>query len=83
MTEISRIQKKFEEGLGRKLRLFSSKYFAYNEYTLQITDKLGIDFIFARGIPGADALTYKAKEYRTRILSVSNIQSPQMGSGSL
>ena len=82
-AEISRIQQKFNRGLGRKLRLFGSKYFAYNEYTLQITDKLGIDFIFARGIPGMDAVTYRAKEYKTRILSVSNIPSPLMGSGSL
>lgn len=83
LAEISRVQQKFHQELGRKLRLFSSKYFAYNEYTLQITDKLGIDFVFARGIPGADAVTYKAKEYKTRILSVSNIQSLLMGSGSL
>jgi hypothetical protein len=82
-AEISRIQEQFQKGIGKKLRLFSSKYFAYNEYTLQITDKLGIEFIFARGIPGADAVTYKAKEYKTRLLSVSNIQSPEMGSGSL
>lgn len=82
-AEISRIQDKFEKHLNKKLRLFSSKYFAYNEYTLQITDKLDIDFILARGIPGANAVTYKAEEYNTRILSVSNIPSAEMGSGSL
>lgn len=80
---ITRIQDKFQKCLNRKLRLFSSKYFAYNQFTLQITDKLGIDYVFARGIPGASAVIYQAQEYKTKILSVSNVQSAEMGSGSL
>lgn len=82
-AEISRIKDKLQKCIDRTMRLFSSKYFAYNEFTLQITDKLDIEYIFARGVTGASSFTYKAEEYNTKILSVSNILSPEIDSGSL
>jgi len=54
----------------------------YDEVTLRVTDKLGVKYILARGTAGAKAVVYKAKEY-TKILSVSNVPSEEMGTGSL
>ena len=67
----------------KSLRLFGSKYFVYNESTLQVAEKLGIDYIPARGSAGAKAVVYKAEEYKTVIVSVSNVLSKELGTGSL
>jgi len=69
--------------IGRPIRVFQSKYFGYNEATLQAADKLGIDCVLARGTAGARAVVYKPAEYNTRIISVSNVPSKEMGTGSL
>ena len=55
----------------------------YDEVTLRVADKLGVEYILARGTAGAKAVVYKAKEYNTKILSISNVPSEEMGPGSL
>jgi hypothetical protein len=64
-------------------RLFGSKYFAYNESTLKIAEKLGIKYIPARGTAGAKAVVYKPEEFKIMIISVSNVPSKELGTGSL
>lgn len=68
---------------GKPMRIFNSKYFAYDETTLKVADKLGIEYIFARGTAGARAVVHKPVEYKTKIISVSNVPSKSMGTGSL
>lgn len=65
------------------LQVFGSKYFAYNENTLKIADEFGINYILARGTAGARAVVYQPQEYRVRIVSVSNVPSKELGTGSL
>jgi hypothetical protein len=79
----SRIKDKIQSVINKPMRILSSKYFAYNEDTLRVADALGIEYVLARGTAGAKAVVYKAEEYATRILSVSNIPTKEMGSGSL
>jgi len=77
------LKEKLDVCSGKSTRVFGSKYFAYDESTLQIADKLGIDYVMARGTAGARAVAYKAEEYNARIISVSNVPSKQLGTGSL
>lgn len=80
---MSRIKNKVQSCINKPMRIFGSKYFAYNEATLQAADKLGIEFVLARGTAGVQALIYKPHEYQTKIISVSNVPSTGMGTGSL
>ncbi|MBW1945132.1 MAG: hypothetical protein JRJ51_20195 [Deltaproteobacteria bacterium] len=80
---MTRIKGNVQSCLDRPLRVFGSKYFAYNEDTLKIADKLGIEYILARGTAGARAMVYKAEEYGPKIISVSNVPSKDLGTGSL
>lgn len=81
--KMSRVEDKIQSCINKPMRIFHSKYFAYNEATLRIADELGIEYILARGTAGARAAVYKAEEYGTKILSVSNVPSKEMGTGSL
>ena len=65
------------------LRVFGSKYFAYNEDTLKIADDVGIQYLLARGTAGVRAVVYQPEEYGVRIVSVSNVPSRELGTGSL
>ena len=80
---MSRIKEKVDLCVNKSMRIFGSKYFAYDESTLQIADKLGLNYVMARGTAGARAVVYKAEEYKTRIISVSNVPSKELGTGSL
>jgi hypothetical protein len=80
---MSRIKEKAESCMNQPMRIFGSKYFAYNENTLKSADKLGLDYLMARGTAGIRALVYKAEEYNARIISVSNVPSKELGTGSL
>jgi hypothetical protein len=80
---MNRITEKVRLCIENPLRLFGSKYFAYNESTLQIAEKLGIEYIPARGTTGAKAMVYKPEEYKTTLISVSNVPSKELGTGSL
>jgi len=80
---MDRIRQKIQSSTDRSIRIFGSKYFAYDELTLGIADELGIEYITARGTAGAGSVVYKAEEYNTKIISVSNVPWKDKGSGSL
>jgi hypothetical protein len=80
---MSRIMDTYQLCAKKSLRLFGSKYFAYNENSLKIADKLGIPYIPARGTAGAKAVIYQPKEYKVKLISISNVPSKKMGTGSL
>ncbi len=71
-----------EKIIGKPIRIFSSKYFAYDENTLKAADALGISYILGRGT-GVKAVIYSPKEYKVKIILVSNLVFEDMGSGSL
>jgi len=81
--KMSRIKQKIQSSTNRTIRIFGSKYFGYDELTLGIADKLGIEYITARGTAGARSVVYKAEEYNTKIISVSSVPWEDMGFGSL
>jgi hypothetical protein len=67
----------------KTMRVFGSKYFAYDESTLKAADALGVDYVLARGTAGERAIVYAPREYKARIISVSNVPFGDMGTGSL
>jgi hypothetical protein len=76
--------KSLVEGItGKKMRVFGSRYFAYDENTLKAADELGIDYILGRGVNDVEAVIYQPQEFGTRIISVSNVDVGEMGRGSL
>lgn len=81
--EIGRVKNKIESFIARPVRIMNSENFAYDENTLKVADKLGVEFVLGRGIAGARAVIYKPDEYNVRIISVSNVPSKGMGTGSL
>ena len=68
---------------GVDIKIFGSKYFAYDENTVKAAQELGIEYVFARGTTGAKATIYKPSEYDVKIFSVSNVDSQNWGTGSL
>jgi hypothetical protein len=67
----------------KPMRVFGSRYFAYDENTLRAADALGIDYVLGRGTAGALATIYAPREYKAKIISVSNVPFAGMGGGSL
>lgn len=81
--EIMKEYKEYAEKItGKPIKIFSSKYFAYDENTLKAADTLGIPYILGRGT-GVKSIIYSPKEYRAKIILVSNLTFEDMGSGSL
>jgi hypothetical protein len=79
-----REEKAAVERITRKpMRVFASKYFAYDENTLRAADALGIEYVLGRGTAGALATVYAPREYKAKIISVSNVPFAEMGTGSL
>jgi hypothetical protein len=74
---------RIEACTGREMRVIGSRYFAYDENTLKVAEDLGIEYVFARGTTGPKATIYKPDEYDVKLFSVSNIDSPKWGTGSL
>ena len=74
---------RIEACTGTEVRIMGSKYFAYDENTLKAADALDLEYIFARGTTGPKATIYKTPQFDTKIFSVSNIDSPLSGTGSL
>jgi hypothetical protein len=68
---------------GKPMRVFGSRYFAYDENTVIAAESLGIPFVLARGTTGARATIYQPEEYNVKIFSVSNVSSEKWGTGSL
>ncbi|MFC1863685.1 hypothetical protein ACFL1Z_07005 [Thermodesulfobacteriota bacterium] len=77
------INKAFLSITGITMPVFSGKYFSYNENTLTIADEIGIKYILARGTEQERAVFYQSYEYKTAIISVSNVPSKELGTGSL
>jgi hypothetical protein len=67
----------------RTMRVFGSKYFAYDENTLRAADSLGVEYVLARGTAAERAIIYAPREYKAKIISVSNVPFAEMGTGSL
>ena len=80
---IKETKDRIEACTGNPVRVMGSRYFAYDENTLKAADDLGIPYVFARGTTGSKATIYQTEEYDVKIFSVSNIDSPKWGTGSL
>lgn len=72
-----------ERVTGKPMRVFGSRYFAYDENTLKAADSLGIEYILARGTQDVAAVIYAPEEYRVKVISVTNVENGEMGRGSL
>lgn len=73
-----------ERIIGKNLRVFGSRYFAYDENTLKAADALGIPYVLGRGIKDIEAVIYAPNEYKVNVISVSNVDVGEpMGRGSL
>ena len=82
--EIMRETKEMVEAVtGKPMRVFGSRYFAYDENTLRAADALGVEYILARGTSDVEVLIYDPDEYNCKIISVSNVTFEDMGRGSL
>jgi hypothetical protein len=77
------VKESVERITHKPMRVFGSRYFAYDENTLRAADALGIDYVLGRGTAGALATIYAPGEYKARIISVSNVPFAEMGTGSL
>ena len=80
---IEKTKNRIEACIGKPIRVIGSQYFAYDENTLKVADALGIPYVLARGTTGSKATVYQPQEYEAKILSISNIDSPKWGTGSL
>ncbi len=80
---MKQVKEAVESLTGRPMRVFGSRYFAYDENTLKAADALGIEYVLARGTAGERAILYAPREHRARIISVSNVPFKEMGTGSL
>jgi hypothetical protein len=50
----------------KPMRVFGSRYFAYDENTLRVADALDIDYVLGRGTAGALATVYAPREYKAK-----------------
>jgi hypothetical protein len=83
MTRMRAAKETVERITHRPMRVFGSRYFAYDENTLRAADVLGVEYVLGRGTAGALAMIYAPREYKTKIISVSNVPFGDMGTGSL
>ena len=82
LTRIREVKQSVERITHIPMRAFGSRYFAYDENTLRAADALGIDYVLGRGTAGALATIYAPREYKAKIISVSNVPFAEMGTGS-
>jgi hypothetical protein len=83
LTIIKETKERIKVCTGKDIKVFGSKYFAYDENTVKAAQELGIEYVLARGTTGAKATIYKPVEYDVKIFSVSNVDSQNWGTGSL
>jgi hypothetical protein len=83
LARMREVKQSVERITHKPMRVFGSRYFAYDENTLRAADALDIDYVLGRGTAGALATIYAAREYKAKIISVSNVPFAEMGSGSL
>lgn len=72
-----------EKTSGKRMTVFGSRYFAYDENTLKAADALDIEYILGRGVNDVEAVIYSPNEYDVKVISVSNVDVGEMGRGSL
>lgn len=82
-TIMSETKTLIEQVTGKPMRVFGSRYFAYDENTLKAADALGIEYVLARGTSDVEVIVYDPDEYECNIISVSNVTFEDMGRGSL
>ncbi len=80
---LAEAQELVEEITGKPMRVFGSRYFAYDENTLKAADALDIEYLLARGTQDVAAVVYAPQEYDVKIISVTNVDNGEMGRGSL
>ncbi len=83
LARMREVKQSVERITHKPMRVFGSRYFAYDENTLRAADALGIDYVLGRGTAGALATIYAPREYKAKIISVSNVPFAEMGTGSL
>jgi hypothetical protein len=83
LARMRQAKKTVETITHKPMRVFGSRYFAYDENTLKAADVLGVEYVLGRGTAGALATIYAPREYKTKIISVSNVPFGDMGTGSL
>lgn len=83
LTIISDMVDRIEAALDVDVRIISSRYMASDENTVKAAEDLGIEFVMARGTTDLAMTVYKPEEYDVKILSVSNIDTPEFKYGSL
>jgi hypothetical protein len=83
LARMREVKDAVEKATHKPMRVFGSRYFAYDANTLRAADALGIDYVLARGTAGERAVVYAPREYKAKIISVSNVPFKEMGSGSL
>lgn len=82
-NSIKEVKEKIHQCTGKNIRVFGSKYFAYDENTVKAAQENDIEYVLARGTTGAKSTIYKPDEYDVKIFSVSNVESHNWGTGSL
>ena len=82
LARMREVKEAVEKITHKPMRVFGSRYFAYDENTLRAADALGIDYVLGRGTAGALAIIYAPREYKAKIISVSNVPFGEMGTGS-
>lgn len=80
---ISDMLDRVEAAVGVKPRIITSRYMASDENTVKAAEALGIEYVTARGTTELAMTVYKPEEYDVKILSVSNIDTPEFKYGSL
>lgn len=83
LSRMRAVKETIERVTHKPMRVFGSRYFAYDENTLRAADALGVAYVLGRGTAGAQAAIYAPREYKARIISVSNVPFAEMGTGSL
>jgi len=83
LARMRAVKQSVERITHKPMRVFGSRYFAYDENTLRAADALGVDYVLGRGTAGALATIYAPREYGAKIISVSNVPFAEMGTGSL
>ena len=66
-------KEKVERITGFPMKVFGGRYFSYDENTLKAADALGIEYILGRGTRDVEAVIYQPKEYKVKIISVTNV----------
>lgn len=76
-------KERVEQALDIETRIISSRYMASDTNTVKVAQELGIEYITARGTTELATTIYKPEEYDVKIISVSNIDTPEFKYGSL